>query len=357
MSTEHKSDSSQPTAVHTFINIDNITIDNISQSFNVKFQLNVIWLDEVDMQRYEDTGIMPQETNHPEFIIINGNKQQQFDENVNVKQLNGKTYFTKNSSMQLNVNNPFNLKQFPFDVQNCQIGIQLTNDMRDFDFQHPPINNSEFILDLTTSTSSSCEWYISHPSIEFGHTKDNKHGIIFINVKASRNWMGYVWFMFVPLCLINFMAMLSFSIHLDEGTSDRLSYGISLFFCIIAYQWLINNKLPIRGLTYLDYYILFILYFNIIILIQTSVVGYVWEDDIDELEKMDKMCFYIFFILIILLDIIFFVLGYFIRQKEKETLSLSGSQFIQQTNKSERQQMLRLRVNGDVTCASVHDHE
>eukprot|EP01084_Bolivina_argentea_P072112 130970_1 len=128
-----------PTTVHTFMQIENITIDTLSKSFHIELQLNLFWRIQSDINNYDYRGIEPDKENQPQVELMNayGDNQKLYEQQLALVELNETKYFRKEVLIKSSINNPFNLSSFPFDVQNLRISIKSTNTSNVFTFQLP----------------------------------------------------------------------------------------------------------------------------------------------------------------------------------------------------------------------------
>ena len=90
------------------------------------------------------------------------------------------------------------------------------------------------------------------------------------------------------------MSWSTFGIASDE-IGERLSYAITMALTIVAFQFIISERLPkVNYMTLLDKYNFYIFSLVLFMTVETTIVGYNGQGLIENAADIDDMCAYIF---------------------------------------------------------------
>ena len=116
------------------------------------------------------------------------------------------------------------------------------------------------------------------------------------------------------------MSLATFGIHPDE-IGDRLSYVITMALTVVAFQFIISEKLPhVSYLTLLDKYNLFIFTTVLWLVIEVYLVGYFGEGVFENSANFDKVFGWLTLILFIVGNISFIVYAYYVNDLENNKI-------------------------------------
>ena len=114
------------------------------------------------------------------------------------------------------------------------------------------------------------------------------------------------------------MSLATFGISSDE-IGDRLSYAITMALTVVAFQFIISDRLPqVNYMTLLDKYNLYIFSLVLFITVETTIVGYNGEGLISNAAEIDEICGYLFLGFFILGNILFMLYASYVNKKENE---------------------------------------
>ena len=129
------------------------------------------------------------------------------------------------------------------------------------------------------------------------------------------------------------LSLTNFFIFAFNGNNlgDRLAFSLGLIFAIVAFQFIISDKIPnLPYLTIIDRYNLIVLAFTLLTAFQSVVIGWksqdsVDEDEIDDINKYDYFCLVIIGVLYVLTHLMF---ALYVWQKIKEENGKIGQSFV-----------------------------
>ena len=139
------------------------------------------------------------------------------------------------------------LNNFPFDIQDLEIEMELPNsDNYNINWI---INNNDSIVNQLS------EWQykdIQHSS----HNNINKKYKRIIHIYVKRNFWVYVWRIMFVMSLISCVSFFNISMKPIELLGERIAYSVTLFLTSVAYSIVTSSYLPILGnQTLMDWYI------------------------------------------------------------------------------------------------------
>ena len=219
----------------------------------------------------------------------------------------------------------YELDSFPFDCQDLPIIMKLGGDANSKDYRFLPDKTRKVFAKIDLSTCVSTEWNFHPTMYEFGFTDASlsKRGItypLYINrIKIERKYQFYFQRIALILMLLSIAALSSFSIDVDNK-EDRLSIDFTLLLTVVAFQVVINDSLPVLPFfTVIDVYVLMVLLFIIIIIIEHSLIG-------DSQDDLDQIFTYVFMAIWLVFHIGFGIYCPIISRKEKQKLTMNSSE-------------------------------
>lgn len=235
---------------HIIITIDITSITNIKQieqKFECVFRVKVEWLPSVkDLYLILSHGI---NNYFPSWIpkdLLFINKYEIKSE----KKIG--PFLTKRNGVYKNIyyyyyNISFidkvELDNFPFDVQDLEIEIELPNS-DDYKVNWIINKNSKIVDQLS-------EW--QYKDVNYSFTKPYKRTI---HIYVERKYWVYLWRIMFVMSLISLVSFFNISIDPIDNLGDRISYSVTLFLTSIAYSIVTAAYLPILGnQTLMDWYI------------------------------------------------------------------------------------------------------
>ena len=105
----------------------------------------------------------------------------------------------------------------------------------------------------------------------------------------------------------------------SSDIGDRLSYAITMALTVVAFQFIISDRLPqVNYMTLLDKYNLYIFGLVLFITVETTVVGYNGDGLIPNAADVDEVCGFIFLAMFIFGNILFVIYAHYVNKKEDE---------------------------------------
>ena len=235
---------------HVIITIDITSITNIKQieqKFECVFRVRVEWLPSVkDLYLILSHGIneyIPSWT--PKDLLFINKHEVKSEKKIG-------PYLTMRNGIYKNIyyyyyNISFidkvELDNFPFDVQDLEIELELPNS-DDYKVNWIINKNSKIVDQLS-------EW--QYKEINYSFTKPYKRTI---HIYVERKYWVYLWRIMFVMSLISLVSFLNISIDPIDNLGDRISYSVTLFLTSIAYSIVTAAYLPILGnQTLMDWYI------------------------------------------------------------------------------------------------------
>jgi hypothetical protein len=151
------------------------------------------------------------------------------------------------------INNPMDLQDFPFDIENTSITFAFSECWR----RQDNVSNVNFKSDYRvildgddpftmaediTNGMSLYDWKVLCSSVEYVH-RDRQQDTIGLKIFISRNTNYYVWKIIVPLFLITILNFLGLFIPGQE-LADRLAHSTTLFLAAMALIYVVADDLP-----------------------------------------------------------------------------------------------------------------
>ena len=98
---------------------------------------------------------------------------------------------------------------------------------------------------------------------------------------------------------------------------DRLSYAVTMALTIVAFQFIISERLPqVNYMTLLDKYNLYIFSLVLFVTVESTIVGYNGEGLIPHGQDIDEICGYIFLVFFIVGNIFFVIYARYVNKVE-----------------------------------------
>ena len=241
--------------------IDISNINAVENTYRLEGLMNLVWCDPrlqnnasdryLQRQTYleEDAAIKISRIWWPSISFVN-EVGEYFRKNQELIILNnGTVNYEEKFSVELK--SFFDLTKFPFDEQTLNVEIesfawnndylQLYREDRKIGF-NPDINLPEWkIVNLETQIKRKQELREQKPFSKF-----------LIHIKLIRKPGFYLWKVLIPVVIL---VIISWSVFwmIEESLADRISFSLTGILTIVAYQFLISEKLPnISYLTLMD---------------------------------------------------------------------------------------------------------
>lgn len=156
----------------------------------------------------------------------------------------------------------FELRAYPFDCQDLTIIIKLGNKGGTDKYRLVPDPDLDAFSKIDLLYSVFTEWQQKPSVLTITHTdarmskKGGEYPLVLLKFKVQRRYPYYVKRIGLILAILSFASLWSFSIDL-EFIGERLAFVVTLILSIVAFQFTINDSLPIVSfLTFFDKYIL-----------------------------------------------------------------------------------------------------
>jgi len=215
------------------------TIGNCQYSVK-QFKSLGLWYPQLSFQnRVEESSDMVEEYfeihNYPEGNLYEG-------ESTPISEM---IYWSKGTAL---FQGDFNFKAFPLDRQ--VINLKLFADADEI-----PINDTWLFLewdDYLTKNLKLLNWDIKEASIVPDKWNDvywNEDKTIYnLNISIDRNYLYFIFKVYLPAYIIIFLAFMSLYIH-PKNVEARLTVTIVSFLSLTAYTYIIDQDLPKLGYT------------------------------------------------------------------------------------------------------------
>lgn len=155
---------------------------------------------------------------------------------------------------------PFQLQEFPFDVQDMKIIIASTANAHT-QILVPHFRRNEFVK-IQMQVSSLPEWTFDQCLVEFvlsdpaQSSRGDRYSTCTLNCKLVRKWKSYIKRVNVMMAAISCTQFTVFSLDAVEKQAERLSNSFALMLTGLIFIFVAANSLPnVPYLTQLDEYI------------------------------------------------------------------------------------------------------
>eukprot|EP01083_Nonionella_stella_P185703 677770_1 len=152
----------------------------------------------------------------------------------------------------------FELKGFPFDVQSLQIQFKSIDDASVAVFVPSMIQfKGDFTGYFLLNHSTLQEYTVHPPFLEYDVLQNFvKQPFINIRLKIERNYMVYMWSIYLLAFVSTASTLFAFALDPVEDLADRLGFVVTLLLTAVAFQFVVTSELPkLPYLTVLDEYI------------------------------------------------------------------------------------------------------
>jgi len=223
------------------------------------------------------------------------------------------------------------LRNFPLDVQHFSIIIECVNTLDQFEFaprttakndkrlsfsegKKTPDNK---FLRLRSENVILSDFHLKHILGEITQSSENQasqanrqHTILFVSVVMERVGETYIIRLGLFLFILCGSGLSTWSV---ESLDNRLNMLCTLLLTIVALQMVVNSTVPnIPYLTLLDKYTIFTVFFNFMLILETSFIGIGHAYD----STTDGIFFFLFLAFFLLFHVWF--IHYCYRKKTKE---------------------------------------
>jgi len=328
-----------------YINVERLTnVNLVDQTFHCQFDMVLLWrATEDDYRRYKEDRLSYQPSFIPIVKFPNGKIEHQelkksdgqsyvlFSEGVH--DIWGITHQDKNMrcthlnqcmiTVSGEFNEPFELENFPMDVQDLQLSFTVVKNTEYIVFEPVPHNSMTGEVKLMNMNIADYEMF--KPFWEFWlETYDRKDGSMqwcyaTFRMKIARKWQIYFWRIGIFTMILSMCALAVFTLDHEEYVAERYDILLTLMLSAIAFQYIIHEELPkLPYLTLLDIYVLFSFGFVFFVICCVS-IGVVFSIN----AEADHYFFYLAAALFVLFHIWFVTKSYRARKYEMKKIGFT----------------------------------
>jgi len=199
----------------------------------------------------------------------------------------------KASLIEVTVDNPMNLRAFPFDEDEIKITFyQVDGDSSD-DYCYVAHEPADGCVQTFFPHDTVTEFDITGFSTEsFTYTTGFKGTVFQVHFHLRRRSIYYIWKVVFPLFLSTVFSFTSFLYHKDE-IADRNNTALTMFLATVAILFVVGSSLPkVPYLTQIDKYVLISLVTQFLVALSAWVVyggfGELGPDEADWLDTASK---------------------------------------------------------------------
>ena len=263
-----------PTKVAIGFYINDIhRINDVNETFQVDFYLNLKWKDPRLAGKDKQTTYKAENIWQPPINIINQISVQSRSVDELTVDPDGTVYYWERFLVQLTAH--MNLARFPFDTHPLAVMIEPF-----------PYASDEVVFVIDSARTgwpkgfSVPDWKIrtirANVSESFFAPEKAKYSRLICAITASRRYAYYVWKIIIPLILIVIVSWSVFWISIKEiGT--QLTVAVTAMLTVVAFHFLVSGDLPqIAYQTRLDRYIL-ICYIIVFLAVLESVITHILD--------------------------------------------------------------------------------
>jgi len=223
---------------------------------------------------------------------------------------------------------PFELENFPFDVQDLKIILEscATSERQ---VLVPHFEKNAFIK-INMDVSCLPDWEFDRAVAEFdlSDPTSSLYNIQFssctVNLKVVRRYRPYVERVMFMMCTICATMFTLFALDPVEGAGDRLSNAFGLLLAGMVFMFVVSSQLPnVPYLTILDKYIYSVFFFMLVISIECAVVQ-LYENS----HYLDAIMFKVSVCIFVGLHVLFVVVSYFARKYELKKLMWTSEDYL-----------------------------
>jgi len=251
---------------------------------------------------------------------------------------------------------PFELENFPFDVQDLKIIFEscATSERQ---ILVPHFEKNAFVK-INMDVSCLPDWEFDRAVAEFDLSDPTKnlYGIQFssctVNLKVVRRYRPYVERVMFMMCVICATMFTLFALDAVEGAGDRLSNAFGLLLAGMVFMFVVSSQLPnVPYLTILDKYIYALFFFMLVISIECAVVSLASDPHATDNKMM------IFFALVFLgIHAIFLFYSYYARKFELSKLEWSSEDYARQHENDETAAPKSMTIESDNIREPHHNY-
>ena len=254
---ENKEKKKEKIEVGVRLTVQNISeINTASQVFTCRFKIKLVWFaSDEDIESWENGGkdniewIPPsfapaihwQNALTPPDISLKDERDRYYEIQKKLDKNSGRKICAYDFSAIGTFTETFELKSFPFDIQDMSIFMKLQNKGASARCNFVPDFTTKEFSKFQLSNTVTTEWTIHPPMIEFGWTdkrasKEGKQYSLFVaKFKMERNSNFYLSRVCVYLAMLSFLSLTAFAIGVGD-VGDRLGVNFTMLLAIIAYQ-------------------------------------------------------------------------------------------------------------------------
>jgi len=187
-------------------------------------------------------------------------------------------------SIKVKLSEPFELENFPFDIQTLKafIFFDLTDNPQE-KIKIVTENDENKFIRFSSTISSASEWKYNPPNYLINKITNDliEQDQIILSFKVERNWKSYMFRIILIMALISLLSNSIFSLDAIDGLGDRLAFGVTILLTFVAYMLIVTDILPsLPYLTFIEVYIISIFsYISSILLIVALVPGISFLND------------------------------------------------------------------------------
>jgi len=223
---------------------------------------------------------------------------------------------------------PFELEEFPYDVQDMKIILASTANAHT-QILVPHFRRNEFVK-IQMQVSSLPEWRFDRCLVEFILSKAEKssrghqYSTVTLNCKLVRKWKSYIKRVNLMMAVISCTQFTVFSLDAVDDQADRLSNSFALVLTALIFIFVAANSLPnVPYLTQLDEYIYAIFFLMLMMSVECAVVPHTKYP-----QDYETACVYGFALAWVLIHLIMAYRGYRCVQLGKEKLNWTSRDYM-----------------------------
>jgi len=230
--------------------------------------------------------------NPNDFVIFHFESGVDCENCTDLEKKYGLVYFSKKNYYRGVINNPMDLKRFPFDSQRLSFNFKVENEIG---FIPEVFHYSSDIIETNLTNLENPEWNISDGWNGYGHYLHTEFDIrlpyLAIYFDIERKPTYFFFKIMLPIIFLLVVSWSTFWISPKELES-RVTVSIVCLLSLIAYNFIIDNDLPKLGyLTFMDKFVLTTYIFAGIPTLQTILVrNFVDQNNLKLATYIDKKC-------------------------------------------------------------------
>jgi len=328
-----------------YINVERLSkIDLVNQTFKCQFDLDLTWrATEEDVRRYAEDKLNYRPSHIPNLRFPNGDIDRE-----DIKKIDGREFtlfkagegdvwgnvFSEDQLRYKYLNQclitvsgefsePFELKNFPLDVQDFTITISTAKDTNHVVFEPVPFEHRNGYLNSRFMSMADFEmhkpiWEFWVESVEKERFETLHWSLATFRMKMSRIWQIYFWRIGIFTMILSFCSLAVFTLD-KEDVASRYETLLTLLLAAVAFQYIINSELPkLPYLTLMDIYVLFSFTFVFVVIVLVSISGYFEVE-----QSVDNLFFCVALLIFVIFHVCFVIKGYRARKYELRKIDFS----------------------------------